>query len=96
MLILPGSGGGGGGVMVLGGCLWFRNPKQPPGMGLKPRTVNNGINYIPTGAGFIGFLPSTVGKDKFVLENQQQADQRSKCGCARLRLSETAPFYRNV
>ena len=41
--------------LILGGTVDGRNPKQPPGMYKTP--VNNGINYLSTGA---GFLPSTV------------------------------------
>ena len=44
-------------------CWWFRNPKQPPGMVLKP-VVNNGINYQPQLVN-AGFLPSTVSSRDF-------------------------------
>ena len=37
-------------------CWWFRNPKQPPGMVLRPR---NEWDKLPTSTG-AGFLPSTV------------------------------------
>ena len=39
-------------------CWWVRNPKQPPGMVLKP-VVNNGINYQPQLVSRIS-EPSTV------------------------------------
>ena len=46
-----------------------RNPKQPPGMYKNP--VNNGINYISTGA---GFLPSTVYEPIFMIPSSERTN----------------------